>query len=191
MSAARVARPEERVGDAELLARVAGGDVSAVGTLYDRYADDVRRLFARVGVRGADVDDLTQEAFLDVVRGAKGFDGRESARPWVLGVALNRARRHRRSLAVFWKHLAMWTLEPTESPRSPEDETEAARAAKHAQAALAALSDKKRETFVLVALEGLSGEEAAEALGIPVATVWTRLHHARKELREALEKETP
>jgi DNA-directed RNA polymerase specialized sigma24 family protein len=42
---------------------------------------------------------------------------------------------------------------------------------------------------VLVALEGLGGEEVGRTLGIPVATVWTRLHHARLELREALCRE--
>jgi RNA polymerase sigma-70 factor (ECF subfamily) len=54
--------------------------------------------------------------------------------------------------------------------------------------ALFELSPKKREVFVLVALEGLSGEEVATTLGIPVNTVWTRLHHARSELRHALEE---
>jgi RNA polymerase sigma-70 factor (ECF subfamily) len=55
-----------------------------------------------------------------------------------------------------------------------------------AQRALSRLSAKKREVFVLVALEGMSGAEVANALHIPVATVWTRLHHARLELRAAL-----
>ena len=53
----------------------------------------------------------------------------------------------------------------------------------------AALSEKKREAFVLVTLEGLSGEEAAQALGVPVNTLWTRLHHARLELSAAIGEE--
>jgi RNA polymerase sigma-70 factor (ECF subfamily) len=55
--------------------------------------------------------------------------------------------------------------------------------------AFAGLSAKRREAFVLVTLEGLSGEEAAQALGVPVNTIWTRLHHARLELRAAIDEE--
>ncbi len=55
--------------------------------------------------------------------------------------------------------------------------------------ALAALSPKKREVIVLVTIEGLSGEEVASLLAIPVATVWTRLHHARRELSLAVFEE--
>jgi RNA polymerase sigma-70 factor (ECF subfamily) len=74
---------------------------------------------------------------------------------------------------------------------NPERETAARELAARAQVALAAMSHRKREAFVLVALEGLSGEEAATLLDIPVATVWTRLHHARRELRSALSEEVP
>ena len=49
--------------------------------------------------------------------------------------------------------------------------------------AIAALSPQKREVLLLVEVEELTCEEAASALGIPVGTVWTRLHHARRELR--------
>jgi RNA polymerase sigma factor (sigma-70 family) len=95
-------------------------------------------------------------------------------------------RRHRRSLARLARRVAAWARERETTAPSPEDayaeRAETARAIR----ALERLSDKKRETFVLVALEGLSGDEAARALGIPVATVWTRLHHARRELRDAL-----
>jgi RNA polymerase sigma-70 factor (ECF subfamily) len=55
--------------------------------------------------------------------------------------------------------------------------------------AMAALSDKKRAVFVLVELEGLSSEEVGESLDLPAATVRTRLFHARRELKAALERE--
>jgi RNA polymerase sigma-70 factor (ECF subfamily) len=56
-------------------------------------------------------------------------------------------------------------------------------------AALAKLTEEKRLVFLMVEREGLSGEEVARALEIPVNTVWTRLHHARNELRRALAPE--
>ena len=57
--------------------------------------------------------------------------------------------------------------------------------------ALASLSEKKREVVVLVTIEGMSGEEVAALLGIPVATVWTRLHHARREMSARMLEEEP
>ncbi len=52
--------------------------------------------------------------------------------------------------------------------------------------ALGRLSEEKRLVFLLIEREGLSGEEVAQALDIPVNTVWTRIHHARNDLRKAL-----
>lgn len=175
--------------DAEVLARVAAGEVSALGTLYDRYCHDVRRVLARIGVAPGDLDDLVQECFLEVVRSARNYDGRANAKPWLAGLAVNLARRHRRSLGVFLRNLSSFAREPSTPSSSPEEHLSDARAGRDAMRALDALSTKKREVFALVVLEGMPGEEAARALGIPVATVWTRLHHARRELRAALEAE--
>lgn len=87
-------------------------------------------------------------------------------------------------------HLRSWALERDDAHAPPPSETvERNLEARRAQQALEGLAPKKREAFVLVVLEGLSGEEAASALAIPVMTVWTRLHYARAELREALSSE--
>jgi RNA polymerase sigma factor (sigma-70 family) len=179
----------ETATDAELCARVAAGDVGALGQLYDRHAPALRRVVGRLGVREGDIDDLVQAAFLDVLGAAAGYDGRASARPWLVGMAVMRVRRHRRSLARLAEKLSAWSREPEAVVETPEASVEVRERARRAQAALARLSDKKREVFVLVALEGLPGDEVAKTLGIPVATVWTRLHHARLELREALSRE--
>lgn len=190
MSAALRQRPgREAVTDAELCARVASGDVGALGQLYDRHAPAMRRVVGRLGVREGDIDDLVQAAFLDVLDAAAGYDGRASARPWLVGMAVIRVRRHRRSLARLAERLAAWSREPEPVVETPEASAEVRQRARRAQAALEQLSDRKREVFVLVALEGLPGDEVARSLGIPVATVWTRLHHARLALREALSRE--
>ncbi len=177
---------DKTASDAELCARIAGGEVAALGQLFDRHAEAVRRVVGRLGVRPGDVDDVAQATFLDVLEAAKGYDGRASARPWLVGMAVIRVRRHRRSLARLATKLAVWSWEPKPEVETPEVSVELRQKAARAERALASLSDKKREVFVLAALEGLPGEEVAKSLGIPVATVWTRLHHARIELREAL-----
>ncbi len=176
------------VSDAEMIAHLASGEMSALGQLYDRYDGDVRRLIGRLGVRDGDVDDLVQATFLDALKSAGRFDGRESARPWLLGIAVMIVRRHRRSVARLAARIAAWAAEPFSShERTPEELAELTQDADRAQRALESLSPKKREAFVLVVLEGMTGEDAACALGIPSATVGTRVHHARKEIREFLQ----
>src|SRR5262249_25457448 len=68
----------------------------------------------------------------------------------------------------------------------PEDAAHGARELARFERALAELSEAKRVVFLLVEREGMSGEDVARALDVPVNTVWSRLHHARGELRSAL-----
>ncbi len=189
MMAAQRMNPPAPATDAALLARVRDGDLGALGELYDRHAESVRRVLARLGLRPGDADDLTQATFLDVVRAAASYDGRDSARPWLVGMAVMRARRHRRSITRWAAHLVSVGREPSPpATATPEAALDRQQQAQRAQRALDALAPKKREVFVLVVLEGLSGEEVATTLGVPVATVWTRLHYARRELRDALSR---
>jgi RNA polymerase sigma factor (sigma-70 family) len=175
-------------GDPEILARIASGDSHALGALFDRHAEAVRRLVFRLGVRAGEIDDLVQVTFLDVLRIAAAYDGRPDARPWLLAMATMRVRRHRRSFARLTDRLARFGREPRDDVRTPERDAGDRERASRAMGALERLSEKKREVFVLVALEGLTCELVAERLEIPVGTVWTRLHHARAELRAALEE---
>jgi len=154
----------------------------------------VRRYLGRLGVARGDIDDLIQASFLEVVRAAPRFDASYAVHGWLLGIATMMARRHHRSLGRSAARMASWlgTLRiqaaPVRTAAELLDERDALRRIAHA---LDRLSAKKREVFVLVTVEGLSGEEAAAALGIPVNTVWTRLHHARRELRAALGEREP
>ncbi len=176
------------ITDTALFARINDGDTGALGLLYDRYDRDVRRVIARLGIPPSDVDDLLQTTFLEVLSCADRYDGRECGKPWLIGLALIMVRRHRRSLARLAARLATWAALPSAAIETPEESVGANQAAARAQRALNRLSPKKREAFVLLALEGLSGEDAARSVGVPLQTVWTRLHHARRELRVALEE---
>jgi RNA polymerase sigma factor (sigma-70 family) len=188
-----VARPGvPLVDDASLVAAVAAGNLEALGQLYDRHEPAVRRFVARLGVGANDADDLVQLVFLETLRAAPRFDPKLSARAWLLGLTGVLVRRHRRSVARAVARLVAWaglTREPP--PETPDLIVESGQSRARLERAFARLSDKKREAFALVVLEGLSGEDAARALGVPVNTIWTRLHHARLELRAALEEEAP
>ena len=185
MSAPRLAAVAE--GDAELLAAVARGELEALGRLFDRHEPDLRRYLGRLGVSAADADDLVQTTFLEVMRAAPRFDPALPARAWLMGIATMMVRRHRRTLARAMARLTSWAIQPREdSPPTPAQAFESDEAARQLQRAFDALSQKKREVFVMVTLEGMSGDQVARALDIPVNTVWTRLHHARRELQDAL-----
>lgn len=176
--------------DVELVAGMAAGNLDGLGVLYERYERDVRRVVYRLGVAQHDVDDLVQAVFLQALRSAAKFDGRTSARGWLLGIAAMSVRRYRRSVGRAFGHLARWASRPQASPVTPAETLEAAEAHGQLSEALACISSQKREVFLLVTAEGLSAEQVASALGIPVATVWTRLHYARQEIRRHLEGET-
>ena len=177
--------PDASPSDPELVESIRGGDMSALGKLFDRYAEDVRRVASRM-CASSDVDDIVQATFLDVLKASVRYDGRESARSWMLGLTIIQVRRHRRVLARLAQRLGTWAKEAVPTQRSPETDAADREHAERFERAYGALSDKKREVVVLVAIEGLSGDEAASLLNIPVATVWTRLHHARNELAHAV-----
>lgn len=175
--------------DCDLVAAVVQGDLEALGELFGRHEPMVRRYFGRLGIAPADVDDVVQAVFLEVMRAAERYDSQYSVKSWLFGIATIMARRHHRGLARWAARMAAWAgVETSEVIATPCELVEQDQLARILGRALAGLSDKKREVFVLVTLEGLSGEEAARALGIPLKTVWTRLHYARRELRAALEQ---
>jgi RNA polymerase sigma-70 factor (ECF subfamily) len=175
--------------DAELVRSLVGGDLRALGLLFDRFEPDVKRLIARMNVPAADVDDLVQLVFLDCARSAANYDDRWPVRSWLFGITLMIVRRHRRSVAQIAARVGRWTREKDAmAPARPDDLAENRELAQIADRALAQLTQKKREVFVMVVLEGMPGEDVADALGVPVATVWTRLHHARRELRTILKE---
>jgi RNA polymerase sigma-70 factor (ECF subfamily) len=178
--------------DGDLVALVASGKLEALGELFERYESDLRTYVVRLGVSRSDGDDLVQATFLEVMRASHRFDPNYSVRAWLFGIATIMVRRHRRSLANAAARVALWAGVVRHDPApTPAELLEGDRATRKLHAALARLSQKKREVFVLVTIEGLRGEEVAGLLGIPVNTVWTRLHHARSELRAALAEEAP
>src|SRR5260221_10761897 len=182
-------RPASGPLDGELVERIADGHLRALGMLFDRHEAEVKRFISRLGVASHEVDDLVQLTFLDVARASVRFDGVSAVRSWLFGLTLMVVRRHRHSLARVTARLARWSSEPPpQAPAPPDELLEMRRRTEQAARALARLSHKKREVFVMVALEGMAGEEAARALAIPVATGWTRLHHARREMRQILKE---
>jgi RNA polymerase sigma-70 factor (ECF subfamily) len=174
--------------DPEIMRGLTSGDLGLLAQLYDRYHDDVRQFARRASALG-DADDIVQDTFLAAARSAASFDGRPSARPFLIGIAARLVWKRRRLLGRWTEVLTAfgWT-QSAASARTPEDDAERAERAAWLDRALGRLSDDKRLVLLLVEREGMTGEEVAAALGIPVGTVWTRLHHARADMRRALSR---
>lgn len=161
-----------------------------VEAVFRAHVDDVHRIVARlIGPGGgrADVEDVVQLVFIAIQRALPRFRGDSKLSTWIYGVSarvvmtqLRGWRRHRRLLAALGDHLE---ISDTYTPeKSAAEREELARVWR----CLMRIKPKKRVVYVMHELEGISGADIATALEIPVATVWTRLHHARKELLGSL-----
>lgn len=169
--------------DPDVLRRLAAGDIGALGELYDRHHEAIRRFVARATCDAEDVDDLVHVTFLEAARSAERYDGRASCRPWLVGIAAQLLRRRRRSFGQLLKVLS--SLRGLRA--SSADPRPALDARGDVERALARLTEVKRVTLLMAEVEGLSCAEIAAAMGVPIGTVWTRLHAARRELRLALD----
>ncbi|MBI5018589.1 MAG: RNA polymerase sigma factor [Deltaproteobacteria bacterium] len=168
--------------DASLVVRAQRGDEVAFETLYRRHRDFVTAVAARFGADGADALDVLQETFLYFLRKLPSFELRAELRTFLYPVAKHTALKRKGRAA-------------RQQPLDPEDPAVANLPAKengHTQRRrveelVAELSDGRREVVMLRFVDGLSLDEIAEALGIPLGTVKSRLHHALRALRAAEE----
>jgi RNA polymerase sigma-70 factor (ECF subfamily) len=174
--------------DSELFEGMARGDLGPLGELFDRHHARVRAFAERVLANPADAADLVQETFLTASRAAASFESGAAGKPFLLGVAAQLARRRRRSFARLRAILETFAHAPMAPRATPEDDLAAGEETALLDAAVARLSQEHREVVLMVHLGGLSGVEAAKALGIPAGTVWRRLHEARAELRDGIKR---
>jgi len=169
-----------------MLPALAGERARELGAedVYELHADFVWRTLQHLGVRDADLEDLGQEVFVTVHRRLSSFDGRSKLTTWLFGICLHLVQRHRRR-AYF--RLELPSAEPPErvDPHTPEEQYAGEEARRRLQSLLAKLSPERRATFLLFEIEGVACEQIAELTGVPVGTVYSRLHLARKQVAEA------
>ena len=174
--------------DAEIVVR-SQSEPEAFGAIFDRHADAVFGYFAR-RVPRPEVPDLVAETFRLAFDARARFDpGRVRARPWLYGLATNVLRHHlRRARRERAAHLR---LVPPDAVTGDEDalaaSLDAAAEWPAVAAALDTLADIDREALLLLAWEELSYAEIAEATGVPVGTVRSRINRARRQVRELIE----
>lgn len=163
-----------------LMERFIGGDEGAFDALFERHAAQVHAYLRRM-VGPAAADDLTQIAFLSVVRSRDRFRRGARFRSWLYAIASNAARDHARR-ARFEQPTAGGEL-PERAAESTLPDPALERAV---QAALARLPHAQREAIVLHRFEGLSFSEIAGVLGLSESAVKVRAHRGYVQLRKLL-----
>ena len=182
----------ETSSDAILVNRIAAGDRLAMQALFARHRTPVYRWLLRFVSNETLAEDLLSEVFLDVWRKAASFEARSSVSTWLLAIARFKAlsARRRRTQAELDEKIettvADEKIETTVA--DPANDPEAALQEKNRgellRQALTGLSPEHREIIDLVYYHEKSVDECAHILGIPAATVKTRMFYARKKLAE-------
>ncbi len=182
----------EEMTDEALVGACGFSDPAALAALFDRHHLRMHRFLCRVaGTCNGDAEDLLQDTFAAVWTSAHRYRGQAPALTWIFGIAANVARNHARSRDR--RAHAMQALGELPPPRSEQADDIAARRELlgRLQAGLTALPHNQRVALVMCDFEGVSGNDAATALGVRPGTIWRWLHQARKSLRSAVGEEVP
>jgi RNA polymerase sigma-70 factor (ECF subfamily) len=181
--------------DRQLITACLEGDDSAYGELVRRYQDRLYSTVYRLVDRAEDAQDVVQEAFLNAYQALDSFKGDSLFFTWLYRIAVNTAislrRRQRAMLSIEANRHAEAAIEPADpsSESRPEYGLEQEEQGQRIREALARLSPEHRMVLVLKDMEGHKYEAMAEILEVPIGTIRSRLHRARSELRQILEKE--
>jgi RNA polymerase sigma-70 factor (ECF subfamily) len=179
---------------AELVGCAQRGNPAAFGELTRRYRPRIYALALHLTGDAHDADDVAQETFLRAFRKLGDFRAASEFYTWVYRIAVNRAlnlRRdnsRRRSSSVPMDDPRVSLAVQADSGGDPRRAAELRQSYSRLVAALDALSPSLRSTVVLVALQGLTHDEAGAVLGCPSGTIAWRIHEARRELADALER---
>jgi RNA polymerase sigma-70 factor (ECF subfamily) len=178
--------------DDRLMAVLASGEMYPLAALYARYGKAVRSTIRRFApeISVAEAEELGQDVFLALAGSAGRYEGGNRLRAWIAGIAVNKARGWRRAT---WLRRRLLKLHHRDAVgifavKNAAPDTEAEQREELRQA-LARLSAVQREVLLLSVVEGFTGDEIAQILGIRPKTVWTRLHRARRAMTRMLRGE--
>lgn len=149
--------------------------------LLDEEVDYVHRSLRRLGVVRSELDDVTQEVFLVVLRRWSDFDSSRPIRPWLFGIAYRTALSHSRK---FRRESAVGTLDDQLHPQADGGEQHESRAL--VLAALERIPLARRAVFTLHCIDGVEMKDVAKELGLPLFTAYARLKKAREEFEGAV-----
>ncbi|MCM8730780.1 RNA polymerase sigma factor [Hephaestia sp. GCM10023244] len=183
--------------DDDLLRRARAGDRDAFSTIMTRGNQRLFRIARSVVGNDSEAEDVLQESYLRAFRAIGGFRGDADVMTWLTRIVVNeaRGRLRKRRPTVGLEQIeraqeagaAIIAFPTPPGFASPEAAAESAHLRRMIEAAIDELSEPFRLVFILRDVNGRSIEETADALGIPAATVKTRLHRARRQMRAAID----
>ncbi len=176
-----------------LIEAIAAGDTAAIRAFVEAYRAPVFAFALRLSGDSALAEDILQETFLSALRGIRTFRGEGSLKAWLLTIARREAialMRRNHDTPTPQDSLESLGISAGWGASSPEDELGEQQRQARLEQGLARLAPADREVLLLRDIEGLSGEETAAALGVPLAAMKSRLHRARLRLLAALHPET-
>jgi RNA polymerase sigma-70 factor (ECF subfamily) len=177
-----------------LIADCLAGDSAAFGVLVRRYQARLFNTVYRLVDNAEDAQDVVQEAFLNAYQSLDTFKGDALFFTWLYRIAVNTAISLKRKQRVVLRLDSGRNGESPLEPLDPSDHSrpghalEQAEEEKRVRQALSRLSPEHRAVLVMKDMEGQKYEAMAEVLQVPIGTIRSRLHRARLELRELLEK---
>lgn len=181
---ARAARVRE---EWQIAKRIQAGDKQAFEELLDLYETRVYRLALRFTGAVSDAEDVTQEIFLGIYRSIGSFRGSAALGTWIYRIAMNHCLEFRRKRKLdsipYDEEIMLVSNDWREDPAQSADKQELAT---KVEAALGCLSAQHRDVVVLHELQGMTYQEVATLLNVPVGTVKSRLSNALRRLRDLL-----
>jgi RNA polymerase sigma-70 factor (ECF subfamily) len=182
--------------DPEVLRRAQAGDEAAFGVIMRSHYARIFRLVCAITHNETDARDICQEVWLTVWKQLGTFRGEARFTTWLHPIATRRALDHLRKRRRWFDRFLPFGSDHDSVSAAPEPATtddagrqlEGAETVTRVRAALATLPPKHRAVLALRELEGLSYEEIAQTVGVPVGTVMSRLYAARRLLAEKLGK---
>jgi RNA polymerase sigma-70 factor (ECF subfamily) len=182
------------ISDAELVARAIAGSEPAYGELVRRYERPLFSLILRLVRDAAQAEDLAQDVFIKAIRALRSYDPSRKFSSWLFKIAHNTTIDHLRRRGLDTEPLESGEEDDFGPLRSiadttiagPADELERRELGEALDRAVGALRPEYREVMLLRFRENMAYEEIAEITGLPLGTVKTHIHRARKEMAEIL-----
>ena len=180
------------INEKKLIARATSGDPAAFNSLMQQHEGRMYAVALRMCANREDAQDCLQEAMLRIYRAISGFKGESSFATWVYRITMNtcldelRKRKNRQSTSL--DNLLDMGWSPTDETNVPEKHAIRNESRRALQSAIANLPEDMRSAIVLRDIEGLSYDEIAQALGINIGTIKSRISRGREKLREKLKE---
>jgi RNA polymerase sigma-70 factor (ECF subfamily) len=194
-----VNRPNVDSSEVRLVERAAAGDREARRELFEQHRSVAYGVALRMSGQPQDAMDIVQDAFIRAFEGLSRFQGGSSFRTWLLRIVANRALDLLRSRRVRMA-ASIDAREDDEAPQAvladrdgpaPGERLERTEVAERVQQAIDSLPPEHKSVFAMYASGEMTYGDIAEALGIPIGTVMSRLYHARRRLHALLEDLAP